>query len=314
MGGVDEGMRLSILICAYNEENKIGNVLQNLSSQRLPPETTDYEIVVVASGCTDRTIPVVKSFSRRNRNVKLIQEDQRRGKAAAINRGLEVASGRYVALIPADVLPEEDALYNLLIPFRDQEVVVVTGQPVQDPKQTKSGLMGYLMNMTFRLWGRLMRKLNEEGRAAHSSGEFMAVRRDVIDRIPEECAADDSYISILARRRGVIKFEPKAVCYNTMPTNPADYVNQRRRWLFGHFQTRRLTGEYPTVMDILILSKPGMVIKVLAEEIKEHTREIPHLMAAILFETIIYTAAMLDLWFHRQYGVWPIIHSTKVRN
>lgn len=307
-------MKLSILICAYNEGNKIGGLLQNLCSQRLPPEITDYEILVVASGCTDRTVPVVRHFAVRNRRVKLIQEDRRRGKAAALNRGLEATSGRYVALIPADVLPEEDALYHLLTPFRNPEVTAVTGQPKQDPHQAEGGLIGYLMSMTFRLWGRLMKLLNHQEAAGHSSGEFMAVKREVVNRIPEQCAADDSYIAILARKKGVIKFQPRAVCYNTMPSNPVDYMNQRRRWLFGHFQTRRLTGEYPTVMDTLIFSQPELVIKVLAEEIKEHTRQIPYLIGAILFETVIYATAMTDLWLHRQYAVWPIIKSTKVRN
>ena len=118
MGGVDEKMRLSILICAYNEEKGISYLLRNLSFQRLPPEITDHEIIVVASGCTDRTVPIIKEFMTENSKIKLIEEKERRGKAAALNKALEAATGDYIVFIPADVLPAQNGLYHLLTPLR----------------------------------------------------------------------------------------------------------------------------------------------------------------------------------------------------
>jgi len=227
-------MKLTILICAYNEEKCIGALLENLSNQKFPPEVTDYEIIVVASGCTDRTVSIVRRHMTRNPRIKLIEEPERKGKAEAINQGLAASHGDIVVLVPADVLPAQNGIYNLLIPFRDSRVTAVTGRPLQNPKSRKSGVTGFLMEMTFRIWGRLIGTLNDKGLAGHCSGEFMAVRSNVVRKIPEECVADDSYISIVAKRKGLIKFEPKAICYNNMPSNIVDYINQRRRWLYGH--------------------------------------------------------------------------------
>lgn len=314
MGGFDGKMRLSIVICAYNEERCIGDLLQNIPSQKLPPEITDYEIIVVASGCTDRTVPVVKKFMTRNSKIRLIEESERLGKATALNKALAAATGDYIALIPADVSPEENGLYNLVIPLRDPKVVVVSGRPIQNPRYRKVGFAGYLMNMTFRIWGRVMKTLNDAGLAAHSSGEFMAMRANIIARIPEECAADDSYISVVAKRKGFIKFVPEAICYNLMPSNLQDYINQRRRWLYGHFQTHKLTGEYPTVIDTLIFSKPKLVLKVLLDEIRDRPSETQFLVGAALIEIIIYILTILDTLLNRQYAVWPIIKSTKLES
>ena len=314
MGGFDGKMRLSIVICAYNEERCIGDLLQNIPSQKLPPEITDYEIIVVASGCTDRTVPVVKKSMTRNSKIRLIEESERLGKATALNKALAAATGDYIALIPADVSPEENGLYNLVIPLRDPKVVVVSGRPIQNPRYRKVGFAGYLMNMTFRIWGRVMKTLNDAGLAAHSSGEFMAMRANIIARIPEECAADDSYISVVAKRKGFIKFVPEAICYNLMPSNLQDYINQRRRWLYGHFQTHKLTGEYPTVIDTLIFSKPKLVLKVLLDEIRDRPSETPFLVGAALIEIIIYILTILDTLLNRQYAVWPIIKSTKLES
>lgn len=314
MGGFDGKMRLSIVICAYNEERCISNLLQNIPSQKLPPEITDYEVIVVASGCTDRTVPIVKKFMTRNSKIRLIEEPERLGKATALNKALSAATGDYIVLIPADVSPEENGLYNLVIPLRDPKVVVVSGRPLQDPRHRRVGFAGYLMNMTFRIWGRLMRTLNDAGLAAHGSGEFMAVRSKIVTRIPEECAADDSYISVVAKRHGFIKFVPEAICYNSMPSNLRDYINQRRRWLYGHFQVHMLTGEYPTVMDTLIFTNPQVVMKVLSEEIRDRPKEIPFLVSAILIESVIYILTILDTLLRRQYAIWPIIKSTKTNN
>jgi len=304
-------MRLSMVICAYNEEKSIGPLLENLMCQRVPPEIGDREIIVVASGCTDRTVDVVKRHMAGNANIRLVEEAKRLGKASALNRAFEASTGDYVALVPADVCPVDNALFNLLVPFRNGDVSAVSGRPMQDPRRTPKGFMGYLARMTYRLWGRLMKKLNDSGQAAHCSGEFMAIRSDVRTVIPDECAVDDAYIAILAKKKGLIKFAPNAICYNLLPSNLVDYVNQRRRWLYGHFQTKRLTGEYPTVLDTMVFSRPSVVAQVLAEEIVERPREIGYLISAIAVEAVIYMLSILDRVFRRQYGVWPVIRSTK---
>ena len=72
-------MKISIIICAYNEENGIGRLLKNLDTQRLPSEITDYETIVVASGCTDRTVSIVKAFMSENSKIRLIEQKKRRG-------------------------------------------------------------------------------------------------------------------------------------------------------------------------------------------------------------------------------------------
>jgi cellulose synthase/poly-beta-1,6-N-acetylglucosamine synthase-like glycosyltransferase len=300
-----------VIVCAYNEEKSIGALLDNLAQQKAPGEVTNREIVVVASGCTDHTVDVVRGKMGADGKTKLIVERQRSGKAQALNRAFQVASGDYVVLVPADVLPAEDALFNLLLPFEDTRVSAVSGRPMQDPAKVPRGFSGYLANMTYRLWARLMTKLNDRGEMAHCSGEFMAFRSDIKTALPPECAADDSYIAIVARRRGHVRFAPEAVCYNLMPSNVADYINQRRRWLFGHFQTKKMTGEYPTVLDTVVLSRPGVALRVLAEEIGEQPKAAGYLGGALLVEAIIYSLSMLDRLFSRSYGVWPVIRSTK---
>ena len=311
VGECDVQLKLSVIICAYNEEKSIGPLLLNLDHQRAPPEVNDTEIVVVTSGCTDGTVEVVKQYMKNDQKIKLIEEQERAGKAEALNKAFDLSSGDYIAILPADVLLAEDAMFHLLKPFKNPKVSAVSGHPLQDPDNIRNGFSGYLANMTFRLWGRLMAKLNDQGRMAHLSGEFMAIRSDVKTEIPHNCAADDSYIAITARRKGLLKFASRAICYNLRPTNLTDYINQRRRWLFGHLQTKKMTGEFPTVLDTIVFSKPGVALQVLAEEMTEKPKNIGYLMGAIIVEAVIYMLSLCDRFVSRQYGVWPVIKSTK---
>ena len=306
-------MKISIIICAYNEESGIGRLLKNLGKQRQPPEITDHEIIVVASGCTDRTVLIVKECMVEDSKIKLIQEKERRGKAAAMNRAFKVASGELVVSIPADVQPSEDGLYHLLVPFRDPTVSAVSGNPTQHPKSLKSGFLAKIANITYAFWVKQMKTLNDAGLAAHSSGEFMAMKAEVTKHIPEESAAEDSYISVMARRKGHIIFASKAIVYNIMPSNIIDYINQRRRWLYGHFQTHRLTGEYPTVMDTLIFHRTKLAMSIFKEVFLENPKRLLYFFATALVEAGIYALAVTNTIMRRRYAVWPMIKSTKVK-
>jgi len=304
-------LKISIAVCAYNEEKSIGPLLQTLALQRTPAEVADREIIVVASGCTDRTVEIVKEHMKTNTKIALIEEEKRSGKASALNRAFEASSGDYIALVPADVTLAKDAMFNLLVPFRNRSVSAVSGRPMQNPQKVPKGFSGYLAKMTYRLWSRLMKRLNDKGEMAHCSGEFMAIRSDVKTLIPDDCAADDSYIAIAAKKKGLIKFASKAICYNLLPSNIADYINQRRRWLYGHFQTKKMTGEYPTVLDTMVLSRPGITLRVLAEEASEKPKDTGYLATAVIVEGIIYLLSIFDRVLCRQYGIWPVIRSTK---
>src|SRR5437773_1094375 len=99
-------MRVSVAVPAYNEERNIGLLIDSLRSQKTR-RAEIVEIVVIASGCTDRTVEIVRERqSRRGVRVRLIVEPVRRGKVAAINTYLSHGDRQVegICLCSADVL------------------------------------------------------------------------------------------------------------------------------------------------------------------------------------------------------------------
>lgn len=87
--------RVTCVIPAYNEEERIGNVLKVV----VKVSAID-EIIVVNDGSTDNTVDIVKDFHR----VKLLDLSPNRGKAYALKQGITAATGNVILLLDADLM------------------------------------------------------------------------------------------------------------------------------------------------------------------------------------------------------------------
>ncbi|HEY2662222.1 MAG TPA: glycosyltransferase family 2 protein [Caulobacteraceae bacterium] len=92
MGSTKE--RISCVICAYNEADRIGPVLAAISGHPL-----FAEIIVVDDGSTDDTAAKVSAFD----GVTLISYPINRGKTYALARGVEAATCDHLMLLDADL-------------------------------------------------------------------------------------------------------------------------------------------------------------------------------------------------------------------
>jgi glycosyltransferase involved in cell wall biosynthesis len=98
---------LSIIIPAYNEENRLPDTLEQVFDF-LKKQSFASEVVVVENGSSDKTFEVARAFTGRHANLRVIQNDQR-GKGRAIQRGAREAHGEYLFLCDADLsMPIEE--------------------------------------------------------------------------------------------------------------------------------------------------------------------------------------------------------------
>ena len=117
---------VTILIAAYNEENKIEETIKNKLSQDYPQEK--IQIIVVSDESTDQTDDIIGKFKRNG--VQLIRQVPRAGKTAALNAGVKFASGEILVFSDANSIYEKQALKMLVRNFYDPHVGYVTGKMV----------------------------------------------------------------------------------------------------------------------------------------------------------------------------------------
>src|SRR5262245_4317703 len=119
-------------VMAYNEERNIGRLLEALRHQKVVSARV-AQIIVVASGCTDRTEEIVTQAAQVDKRVRLIVQARREGKARAINLFLVAArdAGADLCVLQSgDTLPQEGTIEALLKPFAKDPSVGMTGAHV----------------------------------------------------------------------------------------------------------------------------------------------------------------------------------------
>src|SRR2546427_369953 len=90
----------SVGIMAHNEEANIGRAIDAVLQQQGPSVHIE-EVIVIASGCTDRTVSIVAEIALREPLVRLCIQEKREGKASAINLFLKQAVSPIVILVGA---------------------------------------------------------------------------------------------------------------------------------------------------------------------------------------------------------------------
>jgi glycosyltransferase involved in cell wall biosynthesis len=88
---------VSVIVPAYNAERTISKTVNSVVSQSY----NNIEIIVVDDGSEDNTASVVRSFSRRDSRIQLLQQPNL-GVAKARNLGIKNSSGEFIATIDAD--------------------------------------------------------------------------------------------------------------------------------------------------------------------------------------------------------------------
>jgi glycosyltransferase involved in cell wall biosynthesis len=83
---------VSVVMAVYNEEGKVHLGIESILNQTL----TDFEFIIIDDGSTDRTPEVLASYSDKEPRMKVIRQDNQ-GLTRALNHGLALATGRYIA-------------------------------------------------------------------------------------------------------------------------------------------------------------------------------------------------------------------------
>ena len=177
--------RISILISAYNEAKHIEATVRNKLSQDYSGE---FEILVASDGSTDGTDEIVTSVAAEDARVRLIRQEPRQGKTAALNKLIELATGEIVIFSDANSLYRTDTVRLLVENFADPSVGYVTGKMVYvnpDGSMIGDGCSAY---MRYENWLRAVE--SSLGSIVGVDGGVDAVRRSLYRRMTADQLPD----------------------------------------------------------------------------------------------------------------------------
>jgi glycosyltransferase involved in cell wall biosynthesis len=300
-------MHLTIGVCAYNEEKNIKALLGDILNQKGLPQ--DAEVVVVASGCTDNTVGIVREIANVNPRVELIEEKNRTGKTNAINLILANCSAELLALVGADIRLPRDSVSEILRTISDERVAVAGGLPVVE--NSESSEVAKSAAIIWRVMRQTMTELGSGGELSFVMGELYCFRTNLVERIPPEVVNDDAYVATFARNRGFkVVHAAKANFVLKVPSSVPDYIAQRRRVTYGHLLIRAQMGTFSNI-EGMALAHTLILARAMIREAASHPMSMIRALFLLELEAVVRLLAWLDVRTGKQYATWSRIATTK---
>jgi len=107
-------VKLSIIIPAYNEEDRIRNTLNSYVSFFNKNYRNKYEIMVIPNNSSYNTAEIVYQFSKENKQIRIKEIKHFVGKAGAIIEGFKLAKGELVGFVDADNSAPPESFFKLI--------------------------------------------------------------------------------------------------------------------------------------------------------------------------------------------------------
>jgi len=284
-------------IMAHDEGANIASALQSVLAQS-GPHVGEPRIVVVASGCTDDTVPRAKAVAAAHPRVAVLEQERREGKASAINLFLEEAGPVAVCILAGgDTRLEPGALEALVAPFDNPSVGMTGGRPV--PVDATTRLLGRVVRFQWDLHDAV-------ARVEPKLGELVAFRRSA-GLLPPDTATDEAWLESAVVTSGLRRvYVPEARVAMKGPGTLREYVAQRRRIHAGHLRLAARTGHRVSTMDWKRAAAEAFALRAAGRA------ALGTIAAAALLES---WARLLGAWdariLRREQAVWTRLPSTK---
>lgn len=122
---------LTISIAAYNVERYLEQTLQSLSDPRY---IHDLEVLIVDDGSTDKTGDIALEYQTRFPDTFIYVKKENGGHGSTINKGVELASGKYFRVIDGDDYVDQDEFHSFMqkLGHADQDLILTNLCAVND--------------------------------------------------------------------------------------------------------------------------------------------------------------------------------------
>ncbi|RPD38218.1 glycosyltransferase family 2 protein [Chitinophaga barathri] len=221
---------LTLLIAAYNEEDFIERKIAN--TQELDYPAGKLQVMIITDGSTDRTPEIIRRYPA----IRLLHEDQRNGKTAALNRAMEQVTTPIVVFCDANTLLNKAAILNLVKHYEDPRTGGVAGEKkvIAGQDEGAAGMEG----VYWKYESTLKRLDAELYTVVGAAGELFSVRTALFRPVERDVVLDDFIISLRINLMGYrIAYAPDAYAMEAPSFSITDEHKRKVRISAGGFQS-----------------------------------------------------------------------------
>jgi glycosyltransferase involved in cell wall biosynthesis len=257
---------VSVAIAAYNEEEYIGQLLENILSL----DSGDYtlEKILVADDCSeDNTAKIISNYSKKYGKIYCLRSDMRSGKIFQLNRLFTENKSDILICLDSDVKIFDKNLINKVVEISKQssaDLLAFHDQPLK-----ASTFAGKVINFLIEIWYEIRNNINKGDSIHNMHGCSYAVSKKYgkTISIPKQVISDDEFIYIDSRlKRMRFYFAKNINVYYKAPDNLKDYLRQATRHQNTYFDIKAYFGPkidiyYKTPYRLKITAAIKMFVK-----------------------------------------------------
>ena len=222
---------VTLMVCAYNEEDIISEKMSNTHSLDYPADR--LHLVWVTDGSTDNTNSILSTYP----DVKIVFSPERRGKSAALKHGIKEVSTEIVMMTDANTMLNPEAIREIVRLMQDPKVGCVSGEKkVMAKSDSDEAAQGE--GLYWKYESALKRLDSELYSAMGAAGELCVIRRQLMTDIPDDTLLDDFVISMEIVRMGYkIAYTSKAFAMEYGSADLHEESKRKRRIAAGGLQS-----------------------------------------------------------------------------
>ena len=222
---------VTLMICAYNEADVIEEKMQNIRALNYPQDKLC--VMWVTDGSSDNSNEMLQAYPE----VKLVYSPERKGKAAAMQHGLQENKAEYVIFTDANTMLNADAIREIVRQFMKKNVSCVSGE-----KRVAARHAGQATaegeGVYWKYESMLKRWDSELYSAMGAAGELFAVRMSHYLPAPSNALLDDFMMSMLILKDGHrIAYTSEAYATEYGSASTAEESKRKRRIAAGGLQS-----------------------------------------------------------------------------
>jgi cellulose synthase/poly-beta-1,6-N-acetylglucosamine synthase-like glycosyltransferase len=229
---------VTLLIPAYNEEKGIEKTIKSCMNTKYLGK---LEIIVINDASNDNTIKIAKKYKDK---IIIIDKKVNQGKAAAINDGLNKASGKIIGIVDADSEISSQAVKNCVANFGsydNQKVGAVISK--MKPANENSNILERIQLIEYMLVS-LIRYFFSYSRLLHTTpgvlSMYDAKALNEIGGFDPKNLTEDFEVAVRLRKKGyLIGYSYDSPVYTNTPSDFKTFLKQRIRWSRGFIQTHK---------------------------------------------------------------------------
>ena len=227
----EEFPEITLMVPAFNEKDYVHQKVTNTRELDYPKEKLKQ--VWVTDGSDDGTPDMLKQYD----DVMLYHKNERKGKIAAMNRGVKFVDSPIIVFTDANTILSKSAVKEIASLFRDPQVGCVSGEKriiMENTEAAASAGEGiyWKYESTLKKWDA------ELYSAVGAAGELFAIRTSLYEEVEADTLLDDFIISLRIAMKGYkIGYNPKAYAIETGSQNVKEELKRKIRISAGGFQS-----------------------------------------------------------------------------